>query len=261
MTAAQIKDILQQGNHLGTLEWIYFEGGEPFLYYPVLSDGVDLARSLGFKVGLVSNAYWATSKTDALTWLKPLSGKIEDLSISCDSYHADVKLSDQASNAVSAAEQLGLPVSLISVAQPEDMNRGPLESGQSSLRYRGRAAEKLTPGARLYSWKQFTRCPYEELREPSRVHVDPYGYVHICQGLTMGNLFSRPLEQIVDEYEAEAHPVIGPLMEGGPAALAEPELMKSGYADACHLCFSARKSLRKRFPEILAPGEMYGIEE
>jgi MoaA/NifB/PqqE/SkfB family radical SAM enzyme len=261
MTAAEIKEILRQGSQLGTLEWVYFEGGEPFLYYPVLTSGVSVARSFGFRVGVVTNAYWATSEEDAITWLKPLVGKVEDLSISCDMYHANDQLSVEASNASSAAGKLGVPVSLVSIAQPEDMNSGLLDLDESPLRYRGRAAEKLAKGARLYSWKQFDRCPHEELREPARVHIDPFGHVHICQGLTMGNLFTRPLKQIVEEYEAESHPLVGLLLEGGPAALTEPELRKTGYADACHLCFSARKALRERFPDFLGPAQMYGVEE
>jgi hypothetical protein len=31
------------------------------------------------------------------------------------------------------------------------------------------------------------------------------------------------------------------------------------YADACHLCYQVRLSLRKRFPDILLPDQMYGI--
>jgi MoaA/NifB/PqqE/SkfB family radical SAM enzyme len=260
MTTEQIEKILLQGKELGTLEWIYFEGGEPFLYYPVLSFGVELARLHGFKVGLVSNAYWATDPEDALTWLRPFVGKVEDLSISCDLYHSDEGLSAQASNAISAAGKLEIPVNLISVAQRGEMNGSPLERNKSALRYRGRAAEKLASEARLYSWKQFTSCPHEELEEPVRVHVDALGYVHVCQGISMGNLFRIPLKRIVEEYEPLRHPVIGPLIEGGPAALIDPELVRNGYADACHLCFEARRSQRGRFPEILVPDQMYGID-
>ena len=43
-TAAQIRDVLDQARKLGTVESIYYEGGEPFLYYPVLVEGLRLAR-------------------------------------------------------------------------------------------------------------------------------------------------------------------------------------------------------------------------
>ena len=32
-------------------------------------------------------------------------------------------------------------------------------------------------------------------------------------------------------------------------------------ADACHLCYAARQSLRSRFPELLTPDQMYGTTE
>ena len=39
MTLHIIQEILKQGKDLGTVKWIYFEGGEPFLYYAVLVRG------------------------------------------------------------------------------------------------------------------------------------------------------------------------------------------------------------------------------
>jgi hypothetical protein len=35
----------------------------------------------------------------------------------------------------------------------------------------------------------------------------------------------------------------------------------ASYADACHLCYEARRSLRERFPEVLLPDQMYGVIE
>ena len=54
MTLRQIQEVLGQANEMGTIDWIYFEGGEPFLYYGVLRNGVELAASHGFQVGIVS---------------------------------------------------------------------------------------------------------------------------------------------------------------------------------------------------------------
>jgi hypothetical protein len=33
------------------------------------------------------------------------------------------------------------------------------------------------------------------------------------------------------------------------------------YADACHLCYEARITLRERFPQVLKPDQMYGVME
>lgn len=264
MTLRSIRRILRQARSVGTIKSIYFEGGEPFLYYPVLVRGVRMATRMGFRVGIVSNGYWATTVEDALVWLRPFAGLIQDLSVSSDLYHWSDKLSQQAKDACAAAERLQIPVGTISIAQPEATNAAPaagqLPSGESAVMYRGRAAEKLVARAARQSWEQFTECPHEDLREPGRVHVDPLGNVHICQGIVVGNMLRTPLEKICRTYDPDTHPVIGPLLAGGPAELVRRHRLahEERYADACHLCYESRRALRERFPGILAPGQMYG---
>lgn len=267
MTLQDIRQILQQAKDLGTVKWIYFEGGEPFLYYPVLLKGVQEAARLGFQAGIVTNSYWATDVKDALEWLRPLAGLIQDLSISSDLYHWSEKLSQQAKNASEAAEKLDIPIGIISIAQPEVTNAasavGQLPAGESTVMYRGRAAEKLVARATRHSWAQFTECPFEDLREPGRVHLDPFGNLHICQGISLGNVFRTPLSEICWTYDADSHPITGLLLEGGPTELVRRYGLphEESYADACHLCYEARRTLRERFSEILMPDQMYGVPE
>jgi hypothetical protein len=267
MRLADIHNILEQARTLGTVRSIYFEGGEPFLYYPILVRGVTEAKSLGFKVGLVSNGYWATSLEDALEWLRPFAGKLDDLTVSSDLFHYSEQMSQQAQAACQAAKKLGIPTGVISVAQPEQADAasasGQLPEGESGVMYRGRAVEKLAGRAPHQPWETFTACPHEDLREPGRVHVDPLGNLHLCQGLSLGNLFQTPLAETCDRYQPEAHPVVGPLLAGGPAELARRYGLPHAerYADACHLCDAARRALRAQFPQILMPDQMYGIME
>lgn len=266
-TLPQIRDVLGQAQDLGTITWIYFEGGEPFLYYGVLLQGVREAAAMGFQVGIVSNGYWANDVEDALAWLRPLAGLIQDLSVSTDLFHYSEAVSRQAENARLAAEQLGIPLGYMSVAQPEAPDAatvvGQLPQGGSAVMYRGRAVETLAPQAAKRPWTQFTECPHEDLREPGRLHLDPLGNLHLCQGLSAGNLFERPLAEICADYDPEAHPIAGPLLAGGPAALVRCYGLPhaDGYADACHLCDEARRALRGRFPEVLTPAQMYGVVE
>jgi len=263
LTLEQINIILEQAKEAGVTS-IYFEGGEPFLYYALLLRGVEMAYGMGFSVGVVSNGYWAQTVNDALEWLRPLAGKLDDLSVSCDLFHYSAEMFQQAQNAVEAAQQLGIPVGTISVAQPEETNTdsslGQLESG-AAVMYRGRAIEKLAPRAGKQPWDSFSACPHEDFREPGRVHLDPLGNLHICQGIVIGNLFEKPLIQICVEYDADAHPICGPLMNGGPVALVTEYGLphEADYADACHLCYEARTALRVRMPAILGPDQMYGI--
>lgn len=71
-TLSQIRKVVDEATKIGTIEWIYFEGGEPFLFYPLMLEGIKIARSMGFKTGVVTNAYYATSEEDAELWLSPL---------------------------------------------------------------------------------------------------------------------------------------------------------------------------------------------
>ena len=247
MTCDTVDHIIDQAVQLGTIEWIYFEGGEAFLYYAILRHGIRRAKEHGFKVGIVTNAYWANSESDAREWLEPLAGSVDDLSISSDDYHGSGEEYPNAEIARAAARQLEIPVDFISV-------------DESSVHYRGRAAEKLAPEAPTRPWQDFTHCPWEDLRHPGRVHVDPFGHMHLCQGISMGNLLERPLSEIVADFRPDDHPVVGPLLDGGPAELVRRYDLthEDGYADHCHLCYEARRTLRSQFPDVLAPDQMYG---
>ncbi len=261
LTLEQVEEILKQAKEAG-VESIYFEGGEPFLFYAILAKGVRLAAEMDFSVGIVSNAYWANSVADAIENLQPFAGRIDDLTVSSDQYHCGESLGEKPQNALVAAKLLNIPTGMISIAQPEGSapeTYGQIED-QGAVMYRGRASQLVTRAA-LHPWEEFNECKNEDLREPGRIHVDPFGNLHVCQGLVIGNLFEKPLRQICDEYDADAHPICGPLLEGGPAALVTEYHLPhaSSYADACHLCYEARMTLRPRFPELLAPDQMYGV--
>lgn len=264
MTLENIRTILRQAKEVGTISWVYFEGGEPFLYYAALLRGVEMAARDGFRVGIVSNAYWATGPDDALACLAPFAGLVQDLSISSDAYHWAAADDRQTRTARAAAERLDIPLDVISIAPPEATHvarsHGQIGPGESAVVFRGRAAQRLSARADTHDWALFTECPFEDLDEPGRVHLDPLGHVHVCQGITLGNLFQRPLAELFDSYDPATHPVIGPLLDGGPAELVRRYDLpcRGQYCDACHLCDTARRALRPRFPEVLAPDQMYG---
>jgi hypothetical protein len=266
---ARVRQALDQAQQLGSITEIYFEGGEPFMYYATLVNAVKETHQRGFQVGVVSNAYWAISLEDALEWLRPFTGLISGLTVSSDLYHYDELQSQQSRNAASAAELLGIPLGTINVAQPEALEAratlGMLPENEpdegSNIMYRGRAVEKLTQRARLHPWQVFRECPYEDLRSPGRIHLDPLGFLHICQGICLGNLFEHPLNEIWHDFDPDLHPITGALLNGGPVELIERFNLPHDeqYADACHLCYEARKALRSQFPDYLAPDQMYGV--
>jgi len=265
LTLEQIEEILNQAREAGVTS-VYFEGGEPFLYYAILNKAVHMAADMGFYVGIVSNSYWATSVADATEWLRPFVGRVRDLSVSSDLYHCEKCLGEKPQNAVVAAKWLGIPTGVISVAQPDGEakeSHGQLEEDESGVMYRGRAAAKLAERADKHPWEGFDSCPHEDFVEPGRVHLDPLGNIHICQGIVIGNLFEKPLKQICEEYDVDSHPICGLLHSGGPVLLVTEYNLEhaSSYADACHLCYEMRAQLRTRFPELLAPDQMYGVME
>lgn len=267
---SEIRAVLEEAQKIGTVDTVYFEGGEAFLAYPLLLESIRLAREMGFAVGIVTNAYFATDDENAELWLRPLVELgISDLSLSDDAFHfGGFEAINAAQRAHRAAEALGLPVGTIAIDAPEiemapdtaPMPGAPIVGG--GVVFRGRAVEKLVGGLPRQPYGNFTECPYEDLADPTRVHVDPQGHVHLCQGLSMGNLWETPLSQLVAEYDPKAHPIAGPILDGGPARLAEVydvTLQKGGYVDACHLCYTTRRALLERFPEVLAPVNVYGL--
>ena len=263
-TASSIREVLEQGRDLGTIEWIYFEGGEPFLYYPVLIESLRTARSMGFKTGVVTNCYWATSDDDARLWLEPiLAAGIDDLSVSDDELHHGAGGESPGARAARVATTLGLPVASICIEKPEvrapqDERGQPVVGGGVMLR--GRAVDTYAGDLPIRDVATFTTCPYEDLVSPGRVHVDAFGHVHICQGISIGNLWKTPLAKLMAEYDPAGHPICGPLLQGGPSALAEAHGVETGqeFVDECHHCFVTRRSLLNRFPDELTPRQVYG---
>ncbi|NIM20271.1 MAG: hypothetical protein GTO51_08575 [Candidatus Latescibacteria bacterium] len=268
-TIKKLVRAFEEIHRIGTIEWVYFEGGEPFLFYPLVLEGVRFARGMGLKTGVVTNAYWATSPEDAELWLAPLASLgLADLSVSDDQFHHDSEEENPAKPASKAAERLGIPVCSICIEEPtveagasKTQEKGePVVGG--GVMFRGRAVEKLTEGLPGRQWEEFNECPYEELDEPKRVHIDPYGHVHICQGLSMGNMDKNPLSSLVKDYRAGLHPICGPLLKGGPAQLAREYKVEheDRYIDACHFCYLVRSKLIDKFPQYLTPKQVYGLE-
>jgi len=284
-TLEQIRNTFEEIKKIGTIEWVYFEGGEPFLYYPIVLEGLKLAKKQKLKTGIVTNAYWATSVEDAKIWLRPLKDLgITDLSVSDDAFHGGGETDSPAKKAVEAAKKLGLPADDICIEGPSvqpAVRPGRQTNGQTArtegqtehckgepviggdVRFRGRAVDKLAGGLPTRPWESFRECTDEELEHPQRVHIDALGNVQVCQGLSIGNMNETPLSEIIRNYDPYKHPICGPLLRGGPAELARVYHIKheEAYIDECHLCYQVRRALIDTFPQFLAPRLVYGFEE
>lgn len=267
-TVSQLRELFDEIPKIGSIEKVYFEGGESFLFYPLLLEGTRIARDTGLETGIVTNAYWATSIEDAELWLKPLHELgVSDISMSDDSFHSSDVEESPAQLALVAAKRLGMSAGTICIEEPSietDVDMSPDKGAAiigGGVMFRGRAAEKLTEGLPQKRCETLTECPYEDLENPKRVHVDSYGNVHLCQGLNMGNVWETPLSTLVKNYDAFSHPISGPLVRGGPALLAKEHDVehKDEYVDECHFCYLVRLALIDRFPQYFAPRQVYGL--
>lgn len=267
MKISDIREILKEAEKIGNIELIYFEGGEPVLYYPIMLWGLREAKRLGYKTGFITNAYWATSVEDAKEWLKPFCEVgVSDVVISDDAFHYGEEEENLAKHAYEAAIDLGLPVSTIALEDPKEYMIGKEWKGkpvtEGAVLFKGRAVEKLVESLPRKPWNEFDECLDEDFSNQKRVHIDPFGYVHVCQGITMGNMQKNSLSVLFEDFDPYEHPICGPILKGGPAELVRKFNVEheEGYVDECHLCYCTRLKLRKKFPEILAPDQMYGVD-
>ncbi len=266
MRISDIRRVLKDARHVGTINWIYFEGGEPFLYYQTMLWGLRAAKSHGFKTGIVTNAYWATSIEDAKEWLTPITDiGVSDLSISDDTYHYGETEENFAKHAYAAAKELGFSVGRITIENPKQCTQEIEWKGkpviEGKVLFKGRAAEKLVKDLPTKPWTEFAKCLDEDFSNQRRVHIDPFGYVHVCQGIAIGNMKKATLKELIIDFNPEAHPICSPIIRGGPAELVRKYNVKheENYVDECHLCYSTRLRLRRKFPKVLAPDQIYGI--
>ena len=153
----QLEDVFQQAAQCQSIEEIYFEGGEPCLYHPLLIAAVRRAHQLGFKTGIVSNAYWAKNETDAALWLHPLKeAGLNSLDVSSDLFHGSQMDNPEAANAVHTADRLGIQISTIQI-EPPSTYRDPQAVGTKLGVWSERELKGDTP--RVLEWDATASLP------------------------------------------------------------------------------------------------------
>ena len=262
MTLSQIRGVIGDAAKLGTT-FVYFEGGEPTLAYPVLLEAAAAAREAGLDWGLVTNCYWATSVDDAAVWLRPPKDLgIADLSLSSYAYFAQDADEEKLRCAAIAAQELELPMAVLEVGAAACLDLPGLCLGDvGEVMHKGRAAEELAPGRATRPPQELVTCPFEDFAEPGRCHLGADGELQLCQGISAGNVWKDGLAGVLSRLRALDEAVVREILQGGPWALAEAyghRPLRDLYADECHLCYEVRKALRPALPEVLAPAQCYG---
>jgi len=259
MTAEQVDGFLEQVVSLGTVTGVCAEGGESFIRYHVILHFLKAATARGLSASALTNASWISTREAAQARVREMmAAGLTSLGVSTDEWHRKTV----------PVEKVDL---LLEVCKEAGLEASRMETKLEGVMFRGRAAQRLAPRMPTRPAHEFTMCPHEKLDAPSRVHLDCYGRLHLCQGLCVGSGRSaavgqesipRPSEAAA-VYDPAAHPIVSILLRGGPYALAQFAAergfhLAGGYVDACHLCYRAREFLRPYFPDLLGPDEMYG---
>ena len=148
------------------------------------------------------------------------------------------------------------------------LGKMPGEIHRGTILYNGRAAERLSglvSSGRGIPTGLCDRAPWwsnSELETLDLLELDPDGYLSKGCGIAFANIHKTPIAEILDNYDASRHPIFSILIESGPLGLAyEAEafgyVLKTDYADKCHLCQEAREYLREKYPDYLVPEQHY----
>ena len=103
----------------GFVDSISLTGGEPFYNLSHLKEIADYANKLGLIVSVVTNAYWAATKEEALRILEQCSS-IQMISVSADISHQEFIPFENVRNAIWAAKKLGKIYNIAVAAENED---------------------------------------------------------------------------------------------------------------------------------------------
>jgi hypothetical protein len=248
MTADQVDVFLDQVRMVESIKGVCAEGGESFTRYDVLVHFLRGATARGLEASALTNASWVESRQQAEERIAELvAAGLKSLGISTDQWHRRSVPVERVDTLLEVCAKAGLAASR-------------METTPEGVMFRGRAAERLAADRPTRPAEELTACPHEKLDAPSRVHLDCYGNLHLCQGLILGR---APIPEAIAGYQPASHPIVRLILEGGPFALGRYAAtlgfeLAAGYVDACHLCYRAREFLRPHFPDLLGPDEMYG---
>ena len=255
---------------------VHFTGGEPFLFFPLLLEGVRMASQLGITSYVETSANWCLDRSDGVERFQILKDAgLKAVLISCSPFHAEKIPPMRTLEAVHAALEVfgsqGVIVYLpdfLRVVQAFDLKRPtPLSRYEE---------EFGTEGARRILWQGYSiisggrsgyqlghiapRRPEEALAQETcaldilyahHSHLDLYGnYISgFCGGLSVGDWHDLPQLRL-DFSEGRYPPLIEILVERGPVGLLDLvrasygyQPRPEGYAGKCHLCVDVRRHL------------------
>jgi hypothetical protein len=283
----RIGEIIESMRTIAPVKEAHFTGGEPFLYFDRLVEMVDLVRQLGAtRITCSTNCFWADDLDKTRMYLSRLKNAgLTWFLISADAFHQESVALENVLTASQARLELGLQgnddlsvVTMIDADFDHPFNlktrkivhaiqaRGHGASMHSSMPY-GRGHELVPKNecrmahATLKCW-EFRTWSFIQPEGPRTVIIGPDENVMICYGVSLGNLRSNSLPELLRSYEESPNQIVRALLDKGAeglAALAQQYGWEREpyYQNECHLCYCARDYLRRFEPEFLQPDECY----
>ncbi|HEY3489167.1 MAG TPA: radical SAM protein [Candidatus Deferrimicrobiaceae bacterium] len=119
MTRDEAMEYIGGAASIPSLRIVSFTGGEPFLEYDLLRDLVVLAGRMGISSEVVTNGSWAATEAGARKRLEPLARQgLVNFVTSLDDFHLEQIPVENIGNAVKAAAELGLNVTVKTTVSP-----------------------------------------------------------------------------------------------------------------------------------------------
>lgn len=264
---------------------LHFTGGEPFLNFDLLVEGVEMAESLGIPSLFVeTNSFWCSDDGDAREkFVRLREAGLDGVLVSVNPFILEQVPFERTARAI----RVGREVFGGNVLVYQDFFRRQFEwlrvkgrlafeeylqrVGLDSLRFvelipMGRAAYSLGHlFHRFPAWHFFGESCRESLTRGWHAHIDNYcnymtGY---CGGLSLGD--ARELNSVCEGIDLEEYPILECLVTDleklytlGVEEFGYTEC-REGYVSKCHLCLDIRKHVAQKTEEFkeLSPREFY----
>lgn len=270
----------------GKINWMTLIGGEALLDLDRTIEIGKIAMAHGIpKVEIDTSASWGCDDEAARNVVHRIADAGLSLGqISIDGFHQKHVQPEYVLRLFRAAREFGIELKGGSVVlqagtptNPYDMETARLtqwfgehgfrvESSPAVLHGRAVNLARYHTGARSIPQDRCAGVYFfatKDWRRPGGLEVDVFGSVMLEHRICIGNAKQKDISEILQEYDAETHPIISVLMKEGPIGLTRmPEasgfvLREDGYVDKCHLCQEIRTHLRPYFPSILCPDNFY----
>lgn len=215
----------------GYIKVLSLTGGEPFYNIDHLKKISAFGENNGLLVSVVTNAFWAFTKEEAVKRLKELRS-IKMLAISTDVYHQESIPFERVKNAILAAKECGVPYNIAVCTENEDDIKykeivkklheiTEMETINTAITFpAGRALKKIN----MLKYQTSEEPPISACSAGSSPIIFPDGRIIACIGpvidlpflhpLILGNLRKNSLYEILDA--AELNPILHTIRIWGP---------------------------------------------